>query len=95
IGLEGLRRVCAATSLPVIAIGGITRERVAEVLAAGAAGVAVMSAVAAAVDMEVAVRSLAGALGAGERSRQGAKPPRGKAARENEKPETGNPKSET
>jgi thiamine-phosphate pyrophosphorylase len=44
-GLEALRRVAAATRVPVIAIGGITPERVREVRAAGAAGVAVISAI--------------------------------------------------
>jgi thiamine-phosphate pyrophosphorylase len=44
-GLEGLAEVCAAVSIPVIAIGGITMERVRSVLEAGAHGVAVMSAV--------------------------------------------------
>jgi len=44
-GLEGLAEVCAAVSIPVIAIGGITVERVRSVLEAGAHGVAVLSAV--------------------------------------------------
>lgn len=44
-GLEGLAEVCASVSLPVIAIGGITAERVRSVLEVGAHGVAVMSAV--------------------------------------------------
>src|SRR5919109_4611680 len=39
-GLDALTRVCAAVALPVIAIGGITRSRITEVAAAGAAGVA-------------------------------------------------------
>ena len=39
-GLDALREVCHRVSLPVIAIGGITRERAAEVRAAGAAGIA-------------------------------------------------------
>ncbi|HXG03645.1 MAG TPA: thiamine phosphate synthase [Candidatus Binatia bacterium] len=44
-GLGALRRVAAATRLPVVAIGGITPERVREVREAGAAGVAVISAI--------------------------------------------------
>ena len=44
-GLDGLAAVCAAVRIPVIAIGGITPARVASVLAAGAHGVAVLSAV--------------------------------------------------
>ncbi|HET6568558.1 MAG TPA: thiamine phosphate synthase [Rhodothermales bacterium] len=44
-GLEGLAEVCAAVSIPVIAIAGITVERVRPVMEAGAYGFAVMSAV--------------------------------------------------
>ena len=47
------------TGLPIIGIGGITLERVPEVMAADAAGIAVISAVAAAPDMEAAARQLA------------------------------------
>lgn len=44
-GLNGLEAVCRAVSIPVIAIAGITPERIASVLDAGAHGVAVMTAV--------------------------------------------------
>jgi thiamine-phosphate pyrophosphorylase len=47
-GLPALERVSRALSVPVIAIGGITPARVAEVRAAGAFGVAVISAILAA-----------------------------------------------
>ncbi len=57
-GLEGVREVVAATPLPVVGIGGITPENAASVLRAGAAGVAVISAVAAADDPVEAVREL-------------------------------------
>jgi thiamine-phosphate pyrophosphorylase len=43
LGVDGLRRIVAAVEVPVVAIGNITPERVAEVLAAGAQGVAVLS----------------------------------------------------
>jgi thiamine-phosphate pyrophosphorylase len=39
-GLEALARVCAAVALPVLAVGGITVSRAADVARAGAAGVA-------------------------------------------------------
>ena len=39
-GAEPLRRTAAALPLPVLAIGGVTRERMAEIAATGAAGVA-------------------------------------------------------
>lgn len=59
VGLGGLRRIVRATSLPVVGIGGIDAGNAAEVLAAGAAGVAVISAVAAAPDPVAATRRLA------------------------------------
>jgi thiamine-phosphate pyrophosphorylase len=43
IGLKGLKAIVAAASVPVLAIGGVTANRVAEVVAAGAAGVAAIS----------------------------------------------------
>lgn len=59
VSLDGLRAVVAATPLPVVAIGGITAARVGAVLDAGAAGVAVVSAVGAAADPVAATRELA------------------------------------
>jgi thiamine-phosphate pyrophosphorylase len=62
-GLELLREVAAqAAPRPVVAIGGIDAERAAAALHAGAAGVAVISAVAGAEDAEAAVRELVAAL---------------------------------
>lgn len=46
IGLDGLRDVCLSTSLPVVAIGGIDAANAAGCISAGAAGVAVIRAVA-------------------------------------------------
>jgi thiamine-phosphate pyrophosphorylase len=46
IGLDGLRDVCLSTSLPVVAIGGIDASNAADCIRAGAAGVAVIRAVA-------------------------------------------------
>ena len=57
------RAAAAAGSRPVIAIGGITPERVAEVLAAGAHGVAVLSGVWSAADPEAAVQGYLEPLG--------------------------------
>lgn len=42
-GLDFLKEVCSSISIPVFAIGGITSDRVNEVIAAGAKGVCVMS----------------------------------------------------
>jgi thiamine-phosphate pyrophosphorylase len=43
-GLEGLREICAAVEIPVVAIGGINASNAAECIRAGAAGVAVIRA---------------------------------------------------
>jgi thiamine-phosphate pyrophosphorylase len=53
-GLEALREIRAAVSLPILAIGGITLENVVEVIAAGATAPAVISAVVAAPDITAA-----------------------------------------
>jgi len=42
-GVAGLAAVSGATRLPVLAIGGMTRERIPDVMAAGASGVAAIS----------------------------------------------------
>lgn len=58
IGLDGLAEVCAAAPLPCVAIGGIDATSAAAVRAAGAAGVAVVSAVCGQPDPTMAARSL-------------------------------------
>ena len=58
LGVEGLRDIAAATTLPVVGIGGIHLGNAREVLAAGAAGIAVIGAVAGATDPVEAVREL-------------------------------------
>jgi len=62
VGLERLRQIRQVVSLPVVAIGGITRDNAAEVMAAGADSVAVISAVLQAEDIEKAARELAETL---------------------------------
>jgi len=57
-GLEVLSEIKAAVRLPVIAIGGVNEGNVMEVVAAGADGVAVISAVLGADDVEAAARSM-------------------------------------
>ncbi len=42
IGLQGLREICNAVAIPVVAIGGIDAANAADCLAAGATGVAVV-----------------------------------------------------
>lgn len=57
-GLEMLSDLRAAVKVPVIAIGGVNSGNVREVVAAGADGVAVISAVLGAEDVEAAARSM-------------------------------------
>jgi thiamine-phosphate diphosphorylase len=55
-GLAFLRAVCAATALPVLAIGGVTPERTRDARDAGAHGVAAIRGIWAARDAEQAAR---------------------------------------
>lgn len=57
-GLENLRKVAEAVSLPVFAIGGVTPERAGECIESGAYGVAVISAILAAENIGHAVEAL-------------------------------------
>jgi thiamine-phosphate pyrophosphorylase len=50
LGLDALREIAGESPVPVIAIGSIAPERVAEVLGAGAYGIAVLSGVSCSVD---------------------------------------------
>ena len=69
IGPAGVAAVAAAVDVPVIAIGGVTAVRVAELRAAGAYGVAVVGAIGAAADPAAAAaelrRALSGPAGGG------------------------------
>jgi thiamine-phosphate pyrophosphorylase len=58
IGLKRLAQVAAAVTIPVVAIGGVTPARAAEVPATRASGTAVVGAVMAAGDPAAAVRAL-------------------------------------
>jgi thiamine-phosphate pyrophosphorylase len=62
-----LREARAGTGLPVLAIGGIRESLVGEVMAAGADGVAVISAVMAAHDSGQAAATLLAAVAAARR----------------------------
>ncbi len=69
-GLDGLREVCAAVRVPILAIGGITLENVGEVIRAGAVAPAVISAIVAALDIAASAaefrRRILAAKGAGD-----------------------------
>lgn len=58
IGGEGVASLCAAATLPVVAIGGLDALKAGVAIEAGAAGIAVVSAIAAAEDPEAAARAL-------------------------------------
>lgn len=62
IGRRGLAEIARAAPVPVLAIGGVNALRVPELIAAGAAGVAVMGGVMRAADPGTEVRSLIAAL---------------------------------
>jgi thiamine-phosphate pyrophosphorylase len=64
IGCAGVRAVSDAVTIPVIAIAGVTAERVPELVASGAYGVAVVGAVWDAVDPHAAVGELVACLDA-------------------------------
>lgn len=55
---ETLKAICEAVSIPVIAIGGITRDNVIELAGSGICGIAVISAIYAQKDIEKATRDL-------------------------------------
>lgn len=58
VGLDALVRVSAKARVPVYAIGGLTAERIKEVVSAGATGVALISAVMAAEDVRAAAKKI-------------------------------------
>jgi thiamine-phosphate pyrophosphorylase len=61
IGLEGLRAICDAVTVPVVAIGGVDSSNVRTCIEAGAAGVAVIRA---ATDARSLAREIDAALAA-------------------------------
>ncbi len=57
-GLQALRDTCDKAALPIYALGGITADRVSDVICAGACGVALISAVLGAADTQKATQQL-------------------------------------
>lgn len=55
---EGLHRICHASTVPVVAIGGMNHQNAAEAIGAGAAGIAVVRAIMAAEDPRAAAQQL-------------------------------------
>ncbi len=66
LGIDGLRRLRALTGRPILAIGGLTPDNSALALAAGADGLAVVSAIVAAADPEAAARRFRALFGDGQ-----------------------------
>lgn len=58
VSLDELRAICAAVSIPVVAIGGLNERTVSVLAQTGAAGAAVVSAIFAARDIEAATTRL-------------------------------------
>lgn len=73
LGLEELARLRRLLRVPVVAIGGITANNAADVIAAGADGVSVVSAICSADDCEVAASALVKAVREGLRARTASK----------------------
>ena len=55
---ETLKAICEAVKIPVVAIGGITKENIKELAGCGADGIAVISAIFAQPDIEAAAKDL-------------------------------------
>lgn len=58
VSIETLKQICSAVSIPVIAIGGITKENVSELSGSGICGIAVISAIYAQADIKAAAHEL-------------------------------------
>ena len=58
LGLEGLKEISRAVSLPKVAIGGLNRQNAGEVILNGASGIAVVSAIVSADDPQKAAEEL-------------------------------------
>ncbi len=61
-GMNGLSAITQATTLPVVAIGGIHKENLTEVMRAGADGIAVVSAIMSAPNPKTAAQILLGMM---------------------------------
>ncbi len=63
LGLKGVAQLAAATDLPLVAIGGISADNSREIIEAGGAGVAVVSYIVSAENIEARCRTLLSAMG--------------------------------
>lgn len=58
VSLETLAEICRTVKIPIVAIGGITKENITDLSETGVAGAAVVSAIFAEPDVEAAAREL-------------------------------------
>lgn len=58
VGYDRLKEICNAVHIPVVAIGGITRDNIIQLKGSGVSGVAVVSAIFASKDIEAATKEL-------------------------------------
>ncbi|HAB60177.1 MAG TPA: thiamine phosphate synthase [Lachnospiraceae bacterium] len=58
VGYDRLQEICNAVHIPVVAIGGITRENIIQLKGSGVSGIAVVSAIFASKDIEEATKEL-------------------------------------
>ena len=58
VGYDRLREICKAVHIPVVAIGGITRDNIIQLKGSGVSGVAIVSAIFASKDIEAATKEL-------------------------------------
>jgi len=65
MGIRGLQELARVCTLPIVAIGGLNASNAAAVLRAGATGLAVVSAIVSADDVELAARELKQIISAG------------------------------
>jgi thiamine-phosphate pyrophosphorylase len=69
VGTDRVADIAAAVDVPVVGIGGIIADNAADVAAAGADGVAVITAITGAEDPEAATRALGEAVDRGHERR--------------------------
>ena len=62
LGIEGIKALAGASSLPLVGIGGINADNARDIVEAGAQGVAVVSFIMCAEDVEGRCRTLLGAM---------------------------------
>ena len=67
-GLDTARAICDAVSVPVVGIGGLNKENIAEVIKAGIDGIAVISAVVSQEDISASAAELSAIIAEAKRS---------------------------